>query len=146
MAPIKPALEAPEGWLPHQAVRQYHRRGRQDEEIITIGAIICDPNNSAFAEPLAIASMMKQTTSNSDHTYWLPLLGHDERPARVGEVRKLDVREWRGKEDWFNDALKLVSDGQLLTVAVPLLEITTTSDVQDRLVVPLLTAMKSAGV
>jgi hypothetical protein len=145
MAPIKPELAEPEWWLPHRAVRQYHREGREDEEVFSIGALLCEPENAAFPEPLAIASMMRVTSTNSDAIYWLPLLGHGDYPAGLGKVRKLDVRKRRNDDDWFNSALDLVADGQLLTIAVPLLDITNTSDVEDRLVKPLVDAMKSAG-
>jgi hypothetical protein len=146
MEPIKPTLTDPTHWLSHRAVRQYHRRNREDQEVFTIGALICEPDNDGFLEPLAIASMMKVTSTNSDDIYWVSLLGHGDYPAGLGRVRELDVREWRNDEDWFNDALDLVADGRLLTTAAPLLDITTTRDVQDRLVVPLVAAMKSAGV
>jgi hypothetical protein len=141
MAPIKPELNDPTWWLPHRAVRQYHRRDRGGKEVITIGAVLCEPGDETFREPLGIASVMNVTSTNSDHLYWVGLLGHGD-PAGLGRVHDVNVREWRNDQDWFNNALDLIANGRFLSIAIPLLDITTTRDVQERLVEPLMAAMK----
>lgn len=145
METIKPRLSEPEWWLPHRAVRQYHRRGRADQEVFTIGAYLWDPRDPEFPEPIAVASMMSVTRTNSDNIYWVALLGgHYGDPATRGSVHTTDIRKLnKYDDDWSGATVDFIVDHQLTSIEVPLLDITTTADVDKRLIRPLVEAVRT---
>lgn len=146
MERMSPILTEPEWWMAHRAVRQYYRRGHQDQDVFTIGAYLWDPRDLEFPEPVAVASMMTVTRTDTDNIYWVALLGGQcGTPAERGNVRKVDVRRLnKYNGDWFDAAVDFVVDFQLTTIEVPLVEITTTTDVEKRLVRPLIDAIRPA--
>lgn len=126
----------PDEWAPHRLVRQYFRKKRLDQELFTVGAYLWDPCQEAMREPLCIASFMSVATIHSNDVYWLPLMqAHDATAPADGEVRLLDPTRWSSAN---SDALKKLAPTQrVLSVALPLVEITSTSALAHRLLKPL---------
>lgn len=143
MEPVKPDLNEPWLWAAHRAVRQYHRRGCRDQEIFTIGAYLWDPRDAHFLEPVAVASLMPVTHTNTYAMHWVALLGGQcADSAGRGRVRHADVRRLnKYDDDWFDKEVEFVADGRITTIEVPLLDITTTAEVESRLVRPLFDAI-----
>lgn len=136
-APMEPPrkADAPKTWLPNRAVRQYYPQDRQWKEILTVGAYLYSRHDDKAFEPVCVASMMAVNTANTDAVYWLGVLGALSRAPRgvVETVRATDGQFAWGRSDFE----KVVRDGVILSIAVPLLEITSTTQVEDRLLTPL---------
>jgi hypothetical protein len=128
----------PDGWIQHRAVRQYYRAGMVNQEILTVGAMLWNPRTDLVGEPLCIASFARVPSVNTDDVYRLPLMqAHDLSAPPDGEVRYLDPSCWR-TQDGARDAFKrLVSTERMLSVALPLVEITSTTLLEKLLVRPL---------
>ena len=135
----------PASWAPHRPVRQYHPPGRSNAEILTIGAYLYNPHTDEPIEPVCVASMMA-VASAPDAVYRLGMLGAVA-DVPWGEVVTIDDST-RGLEWARADLAKVVRDRRLLCIGVPLLEVTTTTHVEKRLVKPLvarLTALPEGG-
>lgn len=141
--PMEPPGKAsePVTWLPNRAVRQYFPPDREGTEILTVGAYLYDREVAEPIEPLCIASMMAVSSTNFNAVWWLGMVSawFDAR----GSVETIDATDPRyASHPRFarvrRDATRIVRDGRILSIAVPLLEITSTTHVEDRLVRPLL--------
>jgi hypothetical protein len=124
----------PAAWLPHRLVRQYHPPGRQNTEILTIGAYLYNPHVDAPIEPVCVASMIA-VTSTPDAVYRLGMVGAVADVPR-GEVVAVDGTT-PGAEWAKSDLARIVRDRRVLSIGVPLLEVTSTTHVEARLVKPL---------
>lgn len=140
MDPAKRTATTPATWLAHKAVRQYYPPGREHKEIFTIGAYLFNWRGNDAIEPMCVASMMAVTSDSSNDVYWLGVVGATLAGSR-GEVRIIGTEDI--PEGWGRDRFKQwVRDGRMLSICVPLLEITTTTQVEDRLVKPLLARLE----
>ena len=123
-------------WLAHRAVRQYYPRGRKDKEVLTVGAVLWNPGPQEVQEPLCVASMMA-AKSTPDAIYWVSLLGWKVLP--MNEVRLLGRADAKGHEETFDS---IVADGRILSIAVPLLDVTSSETLEKRVIEPLLARLE----
>ena len=128
----------PDEWILHRAVRQYCRTGLVGREILTVGAMLWNDRADLIGEPLCIVSFARVPTVDTNDAYWLPLMqAHDLSAPPDGVVRYLDPTRWKtqvGSRDAFK---KLDPTERMLSVALPLVEITSTTLLEQRLVRPL---------
>ena len=135
----KKQASAPGTWLQNRAVRQYYPAGRKDHEILTVGAYFWDPGSDEVSVPLCIASMMA-VHSCPDAVYWLGMLGALS-PAPRGDVELIDssMEVYRKARD---DMERYVRDGRILSVAVPLVDVTSSVHLEERLIKPLVARLE----
>lgn len=132
----------PKTWMAHYAVRQYYPKDRRDQEILTIGAQFWDPESPDDVEPLCVASMMA-VNGIPDAVYWLGMLGARLRSPR-GNVQIVDATAVPNAVER-KQLETLVRDGRLLSIAVPLLEVTSTSAIEESLIKPLVAKLETSN-
>ena len=128
----------PDGWIQHRAVRQYCRAGMVSQEILTVGAMLWNPHADLVGEPLCIVSFARVTSVKTDDVYKLPLMqAHDLSAPPDGVVRYLDPTRWKTQSSSRDAFKRLDPTERMLSVALPLVEITSTTLLEQRLVRPL---------
>jgi len=132
-----------DSWLPNWVIRQYYpvKSTVEDEsltEILTIGAIPWRKELPESFIPMCFASRLL-ATSTPNSIYFASVIHMYESKSQLdGVVKVLDNSSDlldENKKSTFNE---LIHTGKLLSIAVPLLEITSTSEFFDRVVDPLL--------
>lgn len=132
-------------WLPEFVIRQYYAESNE-KEIFTIGAFLHLLNNVEFEQPLCIVSRML-ANNTPDEIYWIAMSqGYRRNPLADGKVYVIgesfeDFLFNKTREAIDGDIQifkEVVSGGKLLSMALPLLEITNLEQLEKRLVLPLL--------
>lgn len=134
-------VTTPEKWGPYWAVRQYYRPETQNREVLTVAAVMWDPKNEEMDTPVLLASRMQVTTTSGPDALWVGLWQHWSmygsdgivRPLRVGDESRLAASD-------VAKAKALLASGALVSVAIPLLNVTSIDVVERRLLDPLLAA------
>lgn len=134
-------------WIPTSVFRQYHSPEKKDREVITLAAVFYSLDDREIPEPLCIGSRMSVNAIPND-VYWWALVQRWAPTAAPpdGVVRVLQASDVRFAS---SDERQKFEDGvvaaKLATVAVPLLEIRGTSDLDQRILAPLLGFQYDAG-
>jgi hypothetical protein len=128
-------------WLPYYVMRQYHSEDRENVEVVTLAAVFWDACGDGIDEPLLVASRMDGRDLEGNDVYWLSLyqLWLDDYPPD-GKVRTITSASmgWE-KEPNDLDVFKDVVDGdRMLSLAVPLVEITDLEQLETRIIAPLM--------
>ncbi len=131
---IKPTLDEPEHWLPSHAVRQFHRLNEKGKEVFTVGVVFWwEEQNDSFV-PLAMTSYMR-IRADLDDVYWVPLLQAWHRGGKTdGTVQVLQ----NDRDDYRSDYEGVLAEPDVASVAVPLVDITLASELDARLIRPLM--------
>ena len=132
-------VTTPEKWAPYWAVRQYHRRDTQNQEVLTVAAVMWDPRHEEMETPVLIGSRMQVVTTSGPEAFWVGLWQHWSTQTPDGEARRLSVENpTRLTPNDVAKAKALLADGTLLSVAIPLLEVVSIDVVERRVIDPLL--------
>lgn len=130
-------------FIPAWLIRQYYPSGLINKEVITIGAVLWFRYNSQFKEPLCIASRIScKNEAIPDDIYWIAVAqAFAENPEANGKIKAIDKKYIENLP--INEVTKqtfsaVVKDDKFLSIAIPLLEITTPNDLKNRLLEPLL--------
>jgi hypothetical protein len=96
--------------------------------------------NPDFAEPLCIVSRLTLALpSFGDDIYWLAVAQAYQKDLADGKVKILDAKiseDWTAEEkSFFNEVVK---GGRFISAALPLVEISKLSDVERRLIDPVI--------
>lgn len=132
-------------WLPYYAVRQYFRKGRQYKEVLTVSAFLWDRRGGRKDLPWCLASYASLAACDSNEVYWLPLCqrrsahGAD---GKIHELREADLIDY--DEDARARFRRVIRDGLVTSIAVPLLDVTSVGDLEQKVLAPLLGAIESA--
>jgi len=135
-------INFPDNWLHDYLIRQYYPvQGKEGEnQIFTIAAIPWRRENPDSFEPLCLASRFS-ATETPDDVYWISVLQmHEQRILPDGKVHVLgDDLECLKKDSQKLERFKnLIREGKVASLAVPLLEITNTNQLFNRVVDPVL--------
>ncbi|MEQ9321892.1 MAG: hypothetical protein RIF41_22175 [Polyangiaceae bacterium] len=134
-------------WLPTFVLRQYHRAGRTDKEALTIGAALWGygSRQRELKQALCIASYMELQTGGPDDLYRWGLVQRWTEPINADGIPRIlsteDIRFEGGEEQAFLDE---VVNGQVLSAAVRLPTVTTTSELM-ALVKPVIAEIPRLG-
>lgn len=147
--PSRPKVGDFETWMPTFVIRQYHAAGKKERDLVTIGAVLwswpSDPNQQrALVQPLCIASRMAVTAPPGNVPDEVYRFGVAQRWARAAPADR-NVHVLEAKDIAFDNSSralfeKIVVDAKLVTIAAPLLSITTTEELESRLIKPVLSA------
>lgn len=129
-------LSSPDQWLRNWVIRQYFRPAFHNREVVTLGAILFDLENPRFRVPMLLGSRMAITTANGNEPYWVAQLQRWSDHGPDGEVRRLSVDQPGVTR--VEEIRTVVAGGELLSVAIPLLEATDIGQVERRVIDPLL--------
>lgn len=142
-ASVWPTLDSKLGsadeWLRNWVIRQYFRPQFQNREVVTLAAILFDLENPRFAVPMLLGSRMEIASPNGADPYWAGQIQRWSEHGADGQVRRLSI-EMPGVEHRVDKLRAVVVGGEMLSIAIPLLEATTIDTVESRLIVPLLAA------
>ena len=130
------SLQHARRWAPHGCVRQFHRLDN-DKEVLTVAVVL--PVEPDFDEPLVLGSYMT-TVTQPDSVYWLALLQswcRDEAPPD-GVVRRLRNTSERLKADYE----RVLADPVLLSLAVPLHQVSSNRELDEFVIRPLLAEVR----
>lgn len=133
-------LKSHREWLPTFVLRQYYRRGREDQEVLTVGAALWGWGDRPLTEALCIGSWIRVKDA-PDEVYKWALVQRWTRHPPDGVARTIASSEvdFHGEERTLFE--RHVVDGKIESVAVPLPSITTSSDVRKAILNPLLAAI-----
>ena len=138
----RPKATEPDAWLPHFYVRQSFPKGRQGEEVVTIGVVPWTPDDDDFALPVCIGSRFEIRTVNADVS-WAGVLQHGTPLPADGQVQTIDL-ETLGGPGWEDGDRKkldaLLASPRVLSLAVPLLDVGSSSLLETKVIQPLLAA------
>lgn len=127
-------------WIPAFVLRQYFSSGMQESEVVTLGCVLFSLDDRRLSEPICIGSHLFATEFPNDIYRWAltqrwALASHPTdgvpRFLRSADIRFVADDERAGFE-------KVVVGGVLATVAVPLLTITSTADLERCIIDPIL--------
>ena len=128
-------------WLPGSVFRHYHSPELQNREVLTLAAVFFATDEHTLTEPLCIGSRMWVHHVATNDVYWWALVQRwalDAAPSD-GLVRRLDSKSVSfTQKDQRQNFDGGVVGGALATVAVPLLNIRGTSDLEEQVISPLL--------
>jgi hypothetical protein len=128
-------------WLPEFVIRQFGPKDRWDTQVLTVGAVLYLKDYEDFDEPLCIASLIEGNFEEDD-IYWISLLQAFDPTARkkrgcivIGEDSLRKVKDYEKKKESFD---KRVKGGRFVSNAVPLLEITNSLTLKEKVILPVL--------
>jgi len=132
---------ATDTWLPTRVIRQYVNFD-DDNDVVTLAAILFANDGENPAVPSAVASRVWFENTGTNDPYWIGVMHVWDalRPPIDGTVRVLGDRlEASGLSDANRDIFnRLVRGRRLISVGVPLTEVTNTDELVSRIISPLL--------
>ncbi len=133
-------------WLPQWVIRQY-RGGKVPEDVLTVAVLAFDAIDGEWTEPWCLASRLVAKVT-PDPVYWVSLLqcrtlaGLKETPSAVRVTRGL----LQPREERFRDFDTIVGEaGEIISIAVPLVQICNAKDLETRVLEPVLREKFRAG-
>jgi hypothetical protein len=132
-------LKQADSILPGYLFHQYYQRDLQNRDIITI----CTApwrivNSNTFYPACCLTRFLANSTS--DHVYWIGAMPVWEKSNKIdGIVREYDSVSVSLQENFRDKFTEVVSDEKkLIGVSIPLQEITSSTEIETRLIKPLL--------
>lgn len=138
---------APDDWLAEYFIRQFYSQGKKNSEVFTVGVVLVPPERFSDVPVCLASSMIVRKVPNAVYTLSVAQVAARGHPPD-GVVRPVGVADletgWFGETEIMSFA-QLVVEERLTSLAVPLTEVSSSTELEALLVKPLLSYISSEG-